>query len=185
MRIYLVVVILIASATSTLAKLGSFGLDEMICKSDIIVVGKVETLLPKTGAPTNATVRVIEKLKGTSDETIALNVLPTWTCDVSEAKANELILLFVRRDQNTGKNMIYGSGRGRMPIDEVGGKRYATFWPEVLMPTGIEIVAGPEPKFDFIRRANLANLKDHIGKILKETSNQSAQATALRAVPGL
>jgi hypothetical protein len=169
--------VLIVFTTSASAKLGAFGLDEMIRKADIIVVGKVEALLPKTGAPTNATVRVTEVLKGAPGDTIALNVQQTWTCDVSEAKAGELILLFVWRDQKTGQNLIYGSGRGRMPIDEVNGKNYATFWPEVRMPSGVEIVAGPEPKFDFIRRANLANLKDHIGRILKETPNKAPEAT--------
>lgn len=167
--------VLIALTTSASAKLAAFGLDEMIRKADIIVVGKVEAVSPKSGAPRNATVQVTEVLKGAPGEKVLLNVRRTWPCDVSEAKAGERILLFVQHDQEKGQNLIYASGRGRMPIDEVDGKTYATFWSEVCMPKEIEIIDGPEPQLDFIRRASLQDLKNYIGKILKEISKRAAE----------
>lgn len=48
------------------------------------------------------------------------------------------------------------AGRGRMPIRNLHGTKYATLWiDDVRLPAGIPTVSGPEHKYSFIRSAPL------------------------------
>ncbi len=108
----------------------------------------------------------------------------TWTCDITDAVAGETALLFLystgwvdherasfrselaRRTHGAKVYTITHHGRGRMPRSVVEGTEYVTFWPEVRMPSGIPIVAGPEPQYDFIRNVQLERLEERIGEIV-------------------
>ena len=167
--LFVVLCIMLTHLGTAHAKLGAFEFEHMVKGSTFIVIGKVKSVSLRK----NATVEVLEILKSAPGQELVLNVGKTWTCDVSEAKKGETILLFVSRNQKEKRNQIYASSRGRMPIDELKGKKYATFWPEVRMPKGIEVIKGPEPKWSFIRRANLGDLKKCIKKTLEESPNQA------------
>lgn len=173
------------------AKLAAFEFRRMIEEADTIVIGTVESVAapkgkpsrkhvkPKEtpdadfGPPTTAHVKVTEVLKGAQADYVDVYVNKTWVCDISEAKKGEKILLFTDRDATTGHSLIYASGRGRMPIDTVEGKEYATFWPEVRMPKSVKTTEGPEPRFVLlIRRADLNDLKAYIRQVLKEAGDK-------------
>lgn len=102
----------------------------------------------------------------------------TWTCDISDAKVGETALLFLRESswvadegptlraalrESTGGSAMFvlmHSGRGRMPIRQVGASDFATYWTDVVMPKELENVDGPEPEYSgFIRSAALADLE--------------------------
>jgi len=153
------------------AKLGSFTLETMIGESDSIVIGFVRSVTADENGSIVATIKINKTLKGDTANELVISVDRSWTCDISEAKAGERILLFIFSDKKTGKNRISESGRGRMPIDSVDGKEYATFWREVIMPQGVEIIPGPEPMYKFIQRARLSDLLAYINKVTKKSPN--------------
>ena len=167
--------LLLFACVNAQARLAAFHFEAMVSNSYMIVVAKVDSITPDSDAPTNAIVRVLETWKGPEHETITLSTAPTWTCDISNAKKGETILLFVWCNQRSGALSINYSGRGRMPIDEINGRKYAIFWPEVWLPKRIRVTEGPQPEFDFIQRADLEDLKKLVDELTKKAPNNALE----------
>ena len=72
----------------------------------------------------------------------------------------------VQAESRTPLLQIAHSGRGKMPLRRIDGLDFVTSWSDVLLPKEISTVAGPEPKYEFIRSANLEQIIKSIEKIL-------------------
>jgi len=60
------------------------------------------------------------------------------------------------------------AGRGKMLLREVEDVEYITVWSkDVILPHDIKTIAGPEPKYDFIRSALLDQVLSYIEETLK------------------
>lgn len=92
----------------------------------------------------------------------------TWTCDISDAKKGETVLLFLTKGGEARSYAIAHSGRGRLPLRTVDSKSYATFWPDIRLPKDTPTIDGPEPKWDFIRSVEVETLRDLVKKALEE-----------------
>ena len=102
-----------------------------------------------------AKAKVAEVWKGTPTERVEFLASRTWTCDISEAKKGETVLLFLIKSNKSRSYAIAHSGRGRMPLRAVEGKSYATFWLDVRLPKDTPTIDGPEPKWDSIRSVDV------------------------------
>ncbi|MEW6072656.1 MAG: hypothetical protein AB1726_08715 [Planctomycetota bacterium] len=131
-----------------------------------------------------ARVRVERSLKGTEEgEFVYYLAMPTWTCDISRAEVGERALFLLADTpwdralqpatraalkRLTGSRPVYAvahSGRGRLPLREVDGREYATYWKELLLPDDLPTIAGPEARYSFIRSALLPALEERLAQI--------------------
>jgi hypothetical protein len=153
-----------------LADVRTMTLKELVAGSDLIVVAKVSRVEdgPADTRPRDerfsavrvATAEVIETWKGTPVREIRFRASPTWACDISTAKEGEQIVLFLSKPGGEPIMTIRHSGRGRMPLREVQGRTYATFWDDVELPKGTATIPGPEPEYSFIRSVSLSKLRE-------------------------
>jgi len=153
------------------AAVADITLKELVIRNDVIVLAKVLTV---EDGPTDikaendrfppvkvATAQVIETWKGSPVREVRYVASPLQTCDISDAKKGERVVLFLKNRSGSPILMIAHLGRGGMPLREVGGKTYATLWTEdVLLPEGTATIPGPEPKYSFIRSVELRKLKE-------------------------
>jgi hypothetical protein len=164
----LTVLLALLTETSALAKVGGISFDELVQRCDIIVVAKVESVTRSISGNRFAKAKITEVWNGAETVRVEFLASPTWTCDVSEAKKGETVLLFLVKSDESRSYMIAVSGRGRMPLRIVNGKSYATFWPEVRLPKDTATIDGPDPKWDFIRSVDVETLRDLVKKALKK-----------------
>ena len=118
----------------------------------------------------------------------------TWTCDISDAELNETALFFLddltwieaegpkfraSLAEFTGGAPVFciaHSGRGRMPLRNVDGRDYATYWTEVVMPADLPSIDGPEAQYaSFIRSAPLSAFES---KVREHVAQQGAMLRA-------
>ena len=66
---------------------------------------------------------------------------PTWTCDISEARDGEAVLLFLCKSKHSRSYVIAHSGHGRMPLRQVNGKNYVDI-SEIRLPDGTPTIEG-------------------------------------------
>ena len=83
------------AATETFAKVAAISFDELVQRSDIIGVAKVETVTRPLIGKRYAEAKMTEVWKGTQTERVEFLASPTWTCDISDAKKGEAVLLFL------------------------------------------------------------------------------------------
>jgi hypothetical protein len=161
---------LVILPTPAEAKVASITLKKLTESSDLIVVATETTvedgpaglnLGEETKSPIKvATARVVEVWKGKAGPDVRYIASPTWTCDISEAKVGERVVLFLSKSKGVPFMLIEHSGRGRMPIRDVNGKPHATVWVgDVQLPRGVATIPGPEPEYGFIRSVDLDDLK--------------------------
>ncbi len=164
-------IVLMSIPTLLWAAVADITLKELVVRSDVIVLAKVLTV---EDGPTDikaesdrfppvkvATAQVIETWKGSAARDVRYVASPLQTCDISDAKKGERVVLFLKNRNGSPILMIAHLGRGGMPLREVGGKTYATLWTEdVLLPKGTATISGPEPKYSFIRSVELSKLKE-------------------------
>lgn len=155
-------------ATQTFAKVASISFEKLVQNSDLILVAKVESVTRPLIGKRYAKAKITEIWKGTQAEQIEFLASPTWTCDISEAKKGETVLLFLSQGGKSRSYAIAHSGRGRMPLRTLEGKRYATIWPDIRLPTNTPTIDGPEPKWDFIRSVDVTILRDLVEKELEK-----------------
>src|SRR5688572_17287547 len=86
-----------AVATQAFAKVASISFEQLVQNSDIIVVAKVESVSHPLIGKRYAKAKVMEVWKGTQTERVEFLASPTWTCDISEAKKGETVLLFLTK----------------------------------------------------------------------------------------
>jgi hypothetical protein len=146
-------------ATQAFAKVPSISFEQLVQGSDIIVVAKVESVSSPLLGKRYAKARVTEIWKGVKTEAVEFLASPTWTCDISEAKKGEAVLLFLTKGGKSRSYAIAHSGRGRLPLRTVNGKSYATIWPDVILPKDVPTIDGPEPEWDFIRSVEVTLLR--------------------------
>lgn len=153
-------------SVSASARLGAVKLEELVVYSDEIVVAKVTELLPTSGAERDliyASASVEQTLKGSLSGSFLFKASPQGICDDSKAIKNETALFFLNRADD-GIYSIHYAGRGRMPLREVGGKTYVSFWDEVLLPEDAPKIDGPDPQYSFIKSVELGYLEALIRK---------------------
>jgi len=160
----LIALVTFLTATQTFAKVASVQFSNLVANCELIIVAKVESVSSPLIGKRYAKARVTEVWKGTNTPTVEFLASPTWTCDISEAKKGETVLLFLTKSDKSRSYSIAHSGRGRLPLRTVAGKTYATFWPDVKLPKEIPTIDGPEPEWDFIRSVEVALLRDLVKK---------------------
>lgn len=165
MRISLLIAfVTLFTATQSFAKVASIHFSNLVANCDLIVVAKVESVSSPLIGKKYAKGIVTEVWKGTNTATVEFLASPTWTCDTSEAKKGETVLLFLTKGGKTRSYAIAHSGRGRLPLRTFTGKSYATFWPDVILPKDVPTIDGPEPTWDFIRSVEVTLLRDLVKK---------------------
>ena len=80
-------------------------------------------------------------------EIVEYRVSPTFACDVSDAKRDETVLLFLAEDEKAHWGIVW-SGRGRMPLRMVDGKEYLTHFGDVIFPAETVSIRTPEKNQD-------------------------------------
>jgi hypothetical protein len=135
----------------TRGEVGAIPIAELAQRSDLIVIATVESVSEPTGEKVYATAKVMEVWKGPHVGKVEFLASGTWTCDISEAELGEAVLLFLTTGPESRSLMIAHSGRGRMPLRTLDGKRYATFWEEILLPETTATIPGPDRASCFIR----------------------------------
>jgi hypothetical protein len=168
---------LVIFPTAAEAKVARITLKKLVDSSDLIVVA-CETNVEDGPAELNfgeevrspitvATARIVEILKGKAGPEVRYIASPTWTCDISKAKAGERVVLFLSKSKHAPFMFIAHSGRGRMPIRDVNGKQHATIWVgDVQLPRGVPTVPGPNPEYSFIRSVDVNELKGAVHRAL-------------------
>jgi hypothetical protein len=175
MRTSLLIAIVILLAPSPLfAKVASVQFTDLVTNCDLIVVATVESISSPLIGKKYAKARVTEIWKGAKTDAVEFLASPTWTCDISEARKGETVLLFLTKGGKSRSYAIAHSGRGRLPLRSMSGKGYATFWPDVILPNGTPTIDGPDPKSDFIRSVEVTILRDLVKK--STTVETKAQA---------
>jgi hypothetical protein len=186
---------LVILPTSVDAKVERITLKKLIDNSDLIVVAcetKVEDGPAKLNLGENvrspikvATARIVEVWKGKAGPEVRYIASPTWTCDISEAKVGEPVVLFLSKSKSVPFMLIAHSGRGRMPIRDVKGKRQATIWViDIGLPRGVKTIPGPEPEYGFIRSVDFDDLKQSVRQAAKNRNTKGKVAvSAARAAP--
>jgi hypothetical protein len=147
------------------AKVAIIQIEELVARSDVIVVATVTGISPSPGNRHVSAGAVVERtLKGSMTGTFRFLASPTWTCDVSTAVQGETVLLFLKRRPD-GHFIIGHSGRGRMPLRTVGDKTYVTLWTDVQLPSGAPTIAGPDSNASFLVAVELGYLEALISEV--------------------
>ena len=138
--------LLICLASAATAKVGTINLQDLTKQSSLIVVGTVSSV--HTGNIRMATFEVERFVKGTGPKHLEFVAEPTWTCDISDAKPGERLLLFLDRAEagrivggKIGLNkkldhdayLIGHSGRGRIQLLGLGANQFISFKPGSFM----------------------------------------------------
>ena len=158
---------LLCFASSAHGKVAATSIEELVAESGLIVVAKVRSVETVSGGKRAARAQVQEVWKGPHHREVLFNASPTWTCDISEAKVGEEAVLFLGVGKPGELVYISHSGRGRMPLREVSGKRYATLWVgDVILPNEAATIPGPENEYSFIRSIELDSLKSLVQRLV-------------------
>lgn len=140
-----------------------------------------------------AVVRVERTIAGPPVERLLYIATSTWTCDVSDAVAGERALYFLRADDwmlRGGEALraeverladgdpvlaLSHSGRGRMPLVDLGGAPHATLWAGNLrLPESLPLIEHEDPERSHLRAAPLDALLELV------TSAARGQGASLR-----
>lgn len=167
--------VVLLGTTAAQAKVAPTTLAELIAAADVIVLGADSTIDQGRNWDV-AHFKVEEVLKGAPPAELLYLASPTWTCDIATAKAGERSLLLLslpepgfrfgappRTQKGQPVYQITWSGRGRLPITQVGGDEFLTVWTaDVLLPDEMPTVPGPEPEFSFIQRVPLSAIRNAV-----------------------
>ena len=115
--------------------------------------------------------------KGSAEQVVEFLASPTWTCDISTAIAGERVLLFLKADES-GRLTILHSGRGRMPLRDVDGQQFATFFGDIRFPEGTVQKLEDSTKGTYDRGVELAQLKRLVDEAIEEARKVQAEAEA-------
>ena len=147
-----------------LARVRLMSLSEFVQDSEFIGVVRVARI--GVGIPflkrRRATATILESWKGRASGSVTFRAAPTWTCDISDAKQGEEVVVFIQGGE------LQLAGRGRMPIFLREGRRLAAMWPDVRLPPGLATEAGPEPQYDFIRGVGVDALHAVVATLVSE-----------------
>jgi hypothetical protein len=147
------------SASSAFAKVGYSQLSNLVSECDLVVVAKVEKVNHPIIGKRHAKASVVEVWKGAPTASVEFLAEPTWTCDISDAKKGETVVLFLYKEEKSSRYEIMHSGRGRMPQRNIDGKTYADYWTDVRFPEGTPTIDGPDKEQSWIRSIEVSTLK--------------------------
>jgi hypothetical protein len=151
------------------ARIGSTTIEELIARSDEIVIATVSELLPTSTSDKDlvyATASIQRTLKGSLSDSFLFRASAGWICDTSGAVKDETALFFLGRGDD-GTFYIQHAGRGRMPLRVIDGKTYVTLWDNVVLPKEAPTVAGPDPRYEFIKSIELTYIEGLVRKQLR------------------
>jgi hypothetical protein len=143
------------------ARISAESIDSLIANADAIVIARVDELLPTSsdkGDLIYASASVQRTLKGKLAGSFMFYASGGWVCDSSTAIKGETALFFLGHADN-GMYFIQMAGRGHMPTRELNGKTYVTLWDDVILPKDAPMIAGPDPRYDFIKSVELDYLQ--------------------------
>jgi hypothetical protein len=154
--------LLAGSASPALAKVASIRLEQMVSRSDLVVVARVVSVSQaRADGPRVAKAKVLETWKGATGAAVEYRASPTWACDISEAFEGETVVLFLVKSKGAKLLSIAHAGRGRMPLREVKGREYAAFWcGEVRLPPATETITLPDQTLKWVRHVERRDLRD-------------------------
>lgn len=152
-----------------------------------------------------ADVSVLKVLKGPTDvDRLLYPAARTWECDETEAVPGETALFFFVDTQPPeerrgtladelaiafGTTRLYTvnwSGCGRMPLRQIDGRDYATYYTDIVMPEELPNVDGPNPEYaSFIRSAPLEELSSRIARFVEEQKRPWVEITSDAGDDGL
>ncbi|MGH9869000.1 MAG: hypothetical protein ACREAA_12645 [Candidatus Polarisedimenticolia bacterium] len=149
---------LLLMSAPAVAKVAAQPFETLVAESGHIVLAKVSAVEGRGKKRLVAKADVLEVWKGPDLQEVMFSASPAWTCDISEAKVGETVVLFLGVAKPGELVYISHSGRGRMPVREVKGRFYADIWHEVILPEATPTIEGPGSSV--IRSIDLLLLKD-------------------------
>ena len=141
-------------------------LDAMIRESGRIVVAQVDTEgIREARGERWATAKVSETWKGEAAKTVEFRASPTFAGDITQALPGEDVLLFLRPIEGGGWEVV-ASGRGRMPLQTMDGRTYASLYLDVVLPADSQASrhCSDQPGYD--RTIELGTLRESVTRAI-------------------
>ncbi len=158
----LTVAITLLSTSSLLAKVASTTVEDLADRSELIVVAKVEKVSKPLIGKRYAKATVTEVWKGDQAKSVEFLASPTWTCDISDAKKGETVVLFLVKSKESRSYQIAHSGRGRLVQRTINGKTCVDIWGDVRFPKDTPVASGSDK--DWIRAIEISTLRELVKK---------------------
>lgn len=144
--------------TSSNGMIAEDTLENVISYCDFIGLVEVQDVSENT-----AHAKVVEVWKGNETNEIDFSISPLFVCDISDAVKGETAVVFLDYDEKDSEMVIAHFGRGRMPVNLLNGKQYATIWSDIILPVGTKTIEGHEG-YKFIRSVEVSVLKSIVKK---------------------
>lgn len=154
-------VTLLLCSQAAQAKISAQSVAQLIQSSDEVVIATVTDVSEpesSTGEARLATAEAQRTLKGAPVRTVRFYASSGWICDTSHAVVGETVLLFLNGPTEETFSIAL-AGRGYMPLRKIDGKDYAALWKDVVLPNDAPVIAGPDPRYDFIVSVELSYLE--------------------------
>jgi hypothetical protein len=156
LRNLLATVIVAMFSSPAMASVESISLEKLVKDSDLIVIASVTKVEdapigleygPDREPSKVATARILEVWKGKPAPEVRYMASRSWVCDTAEAKVGERVVLFLSRSKSKDLPfmIIEHSGRGRMPLRDVGAVEYAELPDDVGFPKGTPVISELKP----------------------------------------
>jgi hypothetical protein len=155
--------ILLSSAALVHASVKPPRIDELTAASDLIVLARVDSVIGQAVRYNGrARATVLEVWKGHRIKAIDYVSAPQSECDISDAKAGEIVLLFLAKDEGWH---IAWSGRGRMLLKTSKRKDYLTHFMDVIFPDNTPLIQAPDTSDPgFYQSVELKTVKELVQK---------------------
>jgi hypothetical protein len=153
----LTTVAVVVLPTPAAARVAPMTLKELVGFSDIIVLATVTRVEdgpaglnygehgPDEGADKVATARVLEVWKGNPRPEARYMASRSWVCDTARANVGERVVLFLSRSSVVPFLVIAHSGRGRMPLRDVGPVTLVILPDALSLPEDAPVVCERKP----------------------------------------
>lgn len=169
-------------------KVMTITLAKLVEQSDLILVARVDEVSWRLTGNRIARATPIEIWKGDAKSAVEFLAMPTWTCDISTAVADERVVLFLRTDEK-GSRTIAHSGRGRMPLHLLGRQELAETLGDVRFPEGVvrrigedvPVATRSESVASAPRGIELSVLKRLVAEEIEAAKRAAAEAAAAAA----
>lgn len=143
------------------AKLSHLSFHDFFRGTPLVVVAKVTEVTDDTfmGKPIRVAIATpMRVIRGRAPKAIRFIASPLAMDDASTAVKGETALLFLGRT-NEDLYSLTVFGRGYMPLRQIDGVLYASFWDDIDMPPGSPVIAGPDERYRFIKSVKLSYLE--------------------------
>ena len=134
---------LLICASEAGAKVAATSFARLAVSSDLIVLAKVDSVTGKPSDPGRRAEATVRKSGSLEVATVDFDAYRTWTCDISDAKPGESVLLFLSEEKGAGWVINAAGLAGQLPLRTVDGKAYVTPFADVILPPGTPATAAP------------------------------------------